>query len=73
MIAGGRASVRTALFMAAQVAKRFNPVLTAFYARLITAGKPKMVATIAVAHKLLVMLNAIIREQKPWTATAIAA
>jgi transposase len=65
-IGGGRASVRTALFIAAQVAKRHNPVLKAFYARLIAAGKAKMVATIAVARKLLVMLNAIARSRAPW-------
>ena len=65
-IAGGRASVRTALFMSAQVAKRFNPVLAAFHQRLIAAGKPKMVAIIAVARKLLTILNAIIRDKKPW-------
>ena len=65
-IGGGRASVRTALFMSAQTAKRFNPVLAAFHQRLIAAGKPKMVAIIAVARKLLTILNAIIRDKKPW-------
>jgi len=65
-ISGGRASVRTALFIAAQVAKRHNPVLKPFYQRLIAAGKPKMVATIAVARKLLTILNAILRSQTPW-------
>ncbi len=65
-ISGGRASVRTALFIAAQVAKRFNPTLKTFYQRLLDAGKPKMVATIAVARKLLVILNAIIRTRTPW-------
>jgi transposase len=65
-ISGGRAPVRTALFIAAQVAKRFNPVLKAFYESLLARGKAKMVATIAVARKLLVILNAIMREQKPW-------
>ena len=58
--------VRTALFMAAQVAKRYNPVLKAFYDRLIAAGKPKMVATIAVARKLIVILNGIAKSRKPW-------
>lgn len=67
-ISGGRAPVRTALFMAAQVAKRFNPVLRAFYESLLARGKAKMVATIAVARKLLIILNAIIRDQKPWLA-----
>lgn len=65
-IAGGRPTVRTALFLAAQVAKRHNPVLKAFYERLIAAGKSKMAATIAVAHKLLIILNAILRDKKPW-------
>jgi transposase len=65
-IGGGRPTVRTVLFLGAQVAKRHNPVLKAFYQRLLAAGKPKMVATIAVAHKLLSILNAILRDRKPW-------
>lgn len=65
-IGGGRTSVRTALFMGAMVAKKHNPVLKAFYDRLVAAGKPKMVALIAVARKLLTILNAILRDQKPW-------
>ena len=65
-IGGGRASVRTALFMGAMVAMRHNPVLKAFFDRLIAAGKPKMVALIAVARKLLTILNAIVRDKRPW-------
>jgi transposase len=65
-IGGGRPTVRTALFLGAQVAKRHNPVLRAFYERLLTAGKSKMAATVAVAHKLLLILNAILRDKKPW-------
>jgi transposase len=65
-IAAGRAAVRSPLFMGAMVAVKHNPVLEAFYERLIAAGKPKMVALIAVARKLLTILNAIIRDQKPW-------
>ena len=65
-IGGGRTSVRTALFMGAMVAKRHNPILKAFFDRLVAAGKPKMVALIAVARKLLTILNAILRDQKPW-------
>lgn len=65
-IGGGRTSVRTALFMGAMVGKRHNPVLRAFFDRLVTAGKPKMVALIAVARKLLTILNAILRDRKPW-------
>lgn len=65
-IGGGRASVRTALFQGALVASRHNPVLKSFFHHLTTAGKPKMVALIAVARKLLTILNAILRDQKPW-------
>jgi len=63
---GGRRTVRTVIFMAAMVAKRCNPVLKDFHQRLINAGKPKMVAIIAVARKLLTILNAILRDKKPW-------
>jgi transposase len=65
-IGGGRAVVRTALYMGALVAARYNPVLKAFFARLRAAGKPKMVALIAVARKLLTILNAILRDNRPW-------
>lgn len=65
-IGGGRASVRTALFMAAMTAMRHNPVLRAFHQRLRAAGKPKLVALIAVARKLLTILNAILRDNKKW-------
>jgi transposase len=65
-IAGGRSAVRAALFMGALVAKKHNPVLKAFFDRLVAAGKPKMVALIAVARKLLVILNAILRDNRPW-------
>ena len=66
MIAGGRSAVRSASFMAALVASRHNPPLKDFYLRLICAGKPKMVALIAVARKLLTILNAILRDNRPW-------
>ena len=65
-IGGGRVAVRCALFMGAMVAKQHNPILKAFFDRLVAAGKPKMVAIIAVARKLLTILNAILRDQKPW-------
>jgi len=65
-IGGGRATVRTALFMSAISAIRHNPALKAFRQRLIAAGKPKMVAVIAVARKLLTILNAILRDKTPW-------
>jgi transposase len=63
---GGRASVRSVLFLASLSAARHNPQLKAFHQRLIAAGKPKMVALIAVARKLVILLNAILRDQKPW-------
>ncbi len=66
MIGGGRSTVRAASFMAALVASRHNPPLKAFYQRLLAAGKPKMVALIAVARKLLTTLNAILRDNRPW-------
>lgn len=65
-ISGGRASVRAALFMGALVASRHNPTLKAFRDKLVAKGKPKIVAIIATARKLLTILNAIIRDQKPW-------
>jgi transposase len=66
-IGGGRAAVRAALFMGALVAVRHNRVLAAFHQRLIAAGKPKLVALVAVARKLLTMLNAILRDRRHWT------
>jgi transposase len=65
-IGGGRASVRTVLFLAAMTAARYNPTLKAFRDRLVQAGKPKIVALVAVARKLLTILNAIIRDNRPW-------
>ena len=52
--------------MGAMVAKKHNPILKAFFDRLVAAGKPKMVALIAVARKLLIILNAIVRNNRPW-------
>lgn len=66
MIGGGRACVRSSCFMGALVAIRHNPPLKAFYLRLLAAGKSKMVAIIAVARKLLTILNAIARDGRPW-------
>jgi transposase len=65
-ISGGRSKVRSALFLGAMTAIRWNQPLKAFYERLTSAGKPKMVAIIAVARKLLTILNAIIRDKTPW-------
>lgn len=63
---GGRSSVRGVLFLAAMAACRYNPVLKAFRKRLLDAGKPPKVAIIAMARKLLTILNAMIRENQPW-------
>jgi transposase len=65
-ISGGRATVRTALFMGALVAAKHNPVLKAFRDQLVAKGKSKLVALIATARRLLTILNAIIRDRKPW-------
>ena len=65
-IGGGRRGVRAALFVATMAAVRHNPAIRAFRQRLLAAGKPKMVAMIACARKLLTILNAIVREQTPW-------
>lgn len=65
-IGGGRGRVRAVLFMAALVASRHNPVLKAFRDRLVAAGKPKIVAVVATMRKLLTILNAIIRDERPW-------
>lgn len=65
-IGGGRAAARTALFMAALSASRHNAALKVFYGRLIAAGKPKMVALVAVARKLLTVLNAMLRDRRSW-------
>ena len=69
MIAGGRASVRTALYMATLSAVRYNPAIRRFYERLCAAGKPKMVAMTAAAHKILGILNAMVRNNTPWDST----
>ncbi|CCW29971.1 transposase [Xenorhabdus nematophila F1] len=63
---GGRAGVRTALYMATLVATRFNPVIKTFYNRLLAAGKPKKVALVACMRKLLTILNAMIRKDEEW-------
>ena len=65
-IGGDRTAVRTALFMGAPVAARRNPTLKTFRARLLANGKPKLVAIIAIARKLLVILNATLRDKQPW-------
>ena len=66
---GGRASVRAALYMAALAASRANPSLRAFYQRLLAAGKPKLVALTACMRKLLVLCNALCKQQALWDPT----
>jgi transposase len=70
IIWGGRARVRSALYMATLVATKHNPVIRAFYERLCAAGKPKKVALTACMHKLLLILNAILRHRTPWRASS---
>lgn len=64
---GGRASVRTMLYMATLAAVKYNPVFRDIYLRHITAGKAKKVALVACMRKLLVALNAMLRDNKAWT------
>lgn len=71
-IHGGRAAVRSILYMAAISASRHNPVLRPFYERLIAKGKPPKVALIAVLRRLVVFANAVLRSGQPWRG-AIAA
>lgn len=63
---GGRATVRAPLYMATRVAVRCNPVIRAFYQRLRAAGKAPKVADVAAMHKLLTILNAMVKAQRPW-------
>jgi transposase len=64
-IAGGRSAVRTALYMAALVASRANPVIAVYYAKLRAAGKTGKQALVACMRRLVVILNAILRDRKP--------
>jgi transposase len=66
MITGGRASVRRVLYMATLSAIRRNPVIRAFYQRLCTNGHPRKVAFVAAMRKLLTILNAMLRDRRPW-------
>jgi transposase len=68
-IAGGRPRVRSVLFMATLCAVRRNPVIKTLYQRLVTAGKPKMVAIVACMRKLLVILNALLKTKTRWQPT----
>jgi transposase len=65
-VSGGRAPVRAVLYMGTLVATKHNPVIKAFYTRLCAAGKAKKVALTACMHKLLTILNAMVKHQTPW-------
>lgn len=66
---GGRAGVRAALYMAALSASRYNVLIRPFYLRLIQAGKKRKVALVACMHKMLTILNAMVRDNRKWSAT----
>ena len=68
----GETRVRAVLYMGTLVAVQHNPVLKAFYARLLAQGKAKKVALTACMHKLLRILNAMLRDGKPWQPPALA-
>jgi transposase len=65
-IQGGRSQVRSGLYMAALVASRHNPIIAAFHQRLITAGKAPKQALTACMRKIIAILNAILRDNRPW-------
>jgi transposase len=69
---GGRASVRTSVYMVALSATRCNPILRPFYQRLRQAGKPAKVALIATTRKLLTILNAMMKHQCRWNAEVVS-
>jgi transposase len=68
---GGRAHVRTVLYMGTLVATRYNPRIKAFYERLLAAGKGKKVALTACMHKFLTILNAMLKHRTPWHAQEV--
>ena len=63
---GGRSRVRAVLYMGTLAATRFNPVIRDFYQRLLAAGKPKKLALVACMRKLLVILNAMLKQRSSW-------
>ena len=63
---GGRSRVRAVLYLGTLAATRFNPVIRDFYQRLLAAGKPKKMALVACMPKLLVILNAMLKQRSPW-------
>jgi transposase len=71
MMWGGRAHVRTVLYMGTRVATRFNPRIKAFYERLLAAGQVKKVALTACMHKFLTIRNAMLKHRTPWHAQEV--
>jgi transposase len=72
LVYGGRAPVRAALYMAALVASRRNPVIRRFYQRLVAAGKPPKLALTACMRKLLTILNAMVKSETTWKPSPVA-
>jgi transposase len=70
-ISGGRGHIRAALYMGAVVAMRHNPIIKAFYERLVERGKSKKLALTACVRKMLVILNAMVRANQPWKVTDV--
>jgi transposase len=66
MISGGRAHIRRVLYMATLTAIKHNPAIRGFYLRLVAAGRPGKVALTAAMRKLLTVLNAMLRDRRPW-------
>lgn len=71
-VGGGRSVVRRTLYMATLVAVQYNARLKTFYQRLVTAGKAKKVALVAAMHKLLTILNALLKHRTPWNENRLA-
>ena len=72
-IAGGRRLLRNIIYMASLSATRYNPVMKAFYERLLARGKPKKVALVAVVHKMLTRLNAMVHTKQEWNSEHVRA
>jgi transposase len=70
---GGRAAIRSVLYMATLVATKHNPAIAAMYARLTSRGKPVKVALVACMRKLLTILNAMVRDRLPWNPALLTA
>ncbi len=68
---GGRAQVRTALYMAALSAIKYNPMIKVFYDRLIGKGKCKKLAIVACMRKLLIIMNTMVKNNEPWHAKTV--